>query len=386
MAWFGNKTKVQSTTVENEVKKSPIMSPSIPAPIDDNKASANKWESAENTTGGLIIEEDKSTVSETATMFFSNGQYDQAQSVLTQHLNETRGDTEKNIWYLLLDLYQIQKNKKQFEKLAELFAKKFNVSPPSWGLMNINQETQFSGRNVIVLDGELDEGIEDKAKDFLKVSKEQKLCKIECSRVNLEKSTVAGLQIWLDTMIRVRKMKIKTTLMGEMGVIDSLKKIVDESRKSQDASKQIYWLLLFELWQWQGREDEFENVALDFAMLYNVSPPGFDISGVVRVEEEKNEEFKKMAPLPPSIMTEGATNEWLDKLSKWMEDNKDMNAEIPFNGVERMTYDAAGAWSSWTHKDLVRVKRIRLVQPNHWILTLMNMVGLLSHIKAVNKK
>ena len=319
-------------------------------------------------------------------MFFANGQYDQAQSTLTQHLNETRGDTEKLIWYLLLDLYQVQKNKAQFEKLAELFAKKFGVSPPSWGEASTSIESQFSGRNVMILDGALDAGIEDKAKDFLRVTKEQKVCKIECSRVVLSQSTNEGLKLWLETMWRVRKLKAKATLMGEMGVIESLKEIVNEAKATRDASKQTHWLLLLELWQWQGKEAEFEDLAFEFAVSYDLSPPGFDANGVMKADEESAKDNKKYPPRPPVIMTEGATNEWLDKLTKWFEFAPDGQVEIPFSQVERLSFEAAGSWSSWVHKDLVRAKRLRIGQPNHWVLVLMGMVNLLTHVKAVSRK
>lgn len=387
MSWFNNKTKSQTTvgsTIAPQNKEKQLKAPEEKS--EEAKQAAAWTADTSATTGGLVIEESLNSVSENAAMFFANGQYDQAQSTLTQHLNETRGDTEKLIWYLLLDLYQVQRNKAQFEKLAELFAKKFSVSPPSWGDAVTSTETQFSGRNVMVLDGALDKDIEDKAKDFLRVTKEQKVCKIECSRVSLAQSTEEGLKIWLEAMYRVRKVKAKATLMGESGVIESLKEIVELAKTSRSVDKQVYWLLLLELWQWQGKEAEFEDSAFEFAVAYDLSPPGFDVAGVMKGETDVKE-VKKTPPSPPLIMTEGATNEWLDKLTKWLEDNDDgQYAEIKFSHVERLAFEAAGVWSSWAHKDLQRAKRLRLGQPNHWILVLMNMVNLSTHIKAVSRK
>ena len=387
MSWFSKKEPPKPVAPQKAMPavQRPAAQGGPQAPVAPATASMS-WNATSNaTTVGLVVEEGLTSVSENAAMAFSNGQYEQAQSVLTQHLTETRGETEKIIWYLLLDLYQIQRNKTQFEKLAELFAKKFGVSPPSWADQSAQNEVFFSGRNVMVLEGDLDQSITDKSKDFLRVSKAQKTCKFECSRVDLRKSTHEGLNIWLETMRKVRKMKVKAILMGETGIIDTLRTLLQDEGT---AGQQIFWLLLLELLQWRGKEEEFEELAFQFATAFDVSPPGFDPEGVMKQDlaNEQVEEAVKTAPLPPALLTDGAINEWLDKLSEWMSENPEKHAELPFQHVERLSFEAAGSWSSWAHKDLARARRLRIVQPNHWILVLMNMVNLLSTIKAVGKK
>jgi hypothetical protein len=390
MSWFSKKAPPKPTppppkavqAVQKPVSsvKPPASTPAVPS------TQSQGWHNTSHaTTGGLVVEEGLTSVSENAAMAFANGQYEQAQSILTQHLTETRGDTEKIIWYLLLDLYQIQRNKMQFEKLAELFAKKFGVSPPSWADPVTQNESFFSGRNVMVLEGDLDKGIADKAKDFLRVTKDQKTCKFECSRVDLKASTNEGLNIWLETMRKVRKMKAKAVLMGETGIIDTLKALI---QKEETQSTQMFWLILLELLQWRGKEEEFEDLAFQFATLFDVSPPGFDADGVMKQDLaiEAAEETIKTAPVPPAVLTEGAMDDWLDKLTEWMAENVEKQAELPFQHVERVSFEAAGSWASWSHKDVVRARRVRIVQPNHWVLVLMNMVNLMALIKAVSKK
>jgi hypothetical protein len=359
----------------------------VPAAIAQSKTTEDSQltQKAGITTEGLVVEEGLNSVADTAAMFFANGQYDSAQSTLTQHLNETRGDTDRIIWYLLLDLYQIQKNKPQFEKLAELFAKKFGVSPPSWQEMKNQETTYFSGRNVIVLEGALDINIQDKVKDFIKTARAQKTCKIECSRVDVEQSTIDGLNLWVNMMKSVRQYKLQAVLMGEVGTIEYLKNLMSDENKNQ---VQPYWLLLLELYQWRGQEQEFEDLAFDFAVKFELSPPGFDIEGVMKSDafEDVLAEKAKQMPIPPTVLTEGVMNDWLEKLSLWLCENPTQNAEIDLKSVERLSFEAAGSFSAWAHKDLNRAKRVRLVQPNNWVLVVMNMVNLLNVIKAVAKK
>jgi ABC-type transporter Mla MlaB component len=375
MSWFNKKKSVEKPnsnvvhTVSGEVRPS------------------NQWSPTMATTAGLTVEEGLTSIGETAAMAFANGNYDQAQSVLTQHLNETRGNTEKTIWHLLIDLYQIQRNKGQFDKLADLYAKKFSTSPPSWKELELEQKSFYSGRNVIVLEGGLDVEISDKVKDFLKVTKSLKTCKIECSRVDIEKSDPTGLMLWLDAMRQVRRFGAKAVLMGETSIMPHLARQVEESRENFGEHTQVYWLLLLELLQWQGKEAEFEDLAFDFASSYDVSPPGYDASGNMQKDGQAEKRLGADGPpQPPALLTEGALHTWLDGVEKWAKDKDAAMLEFSFSNVERITFEAVGAWSSWAHQHAPLARRMRINQPNHWVLVIMNMVNLLQTIKATNRQ
>jgi ABC-type transporter Mla MlaB component len=382
MSWFKKKTPSSEKTVQQTAVQT--SAPNVNT-VNSAKPKAN-WSPTMATTAGLTVEEGLTSIAETAGMAFAGGNYDEAQAILTQHLNETKGATEKIIWHLLIDLYQIQKSKPQFEKVADFYAKKFNTSPPSWKETEDENKNVFSGRNVMVLDGILRQEIEDKVKDFLKITKTQKVCKIECSRVDIERSEIVGLTLWLETMRQVRKFQAQATLMGETGIVAQLTQKIDAVRDGASQMDQIYWLLKLELLQWQGKEAEFEDLAFEFASTYDVSPPGYDASGVMQIEAGISDAHDaRLPPKAPAILTEGALNTWMDAIDKWAANNEEGAIEVHFGHVERISFEAVGFWSSWAHQNQKTAKRLRVIQANNWVVVLMNMVNLLQTIKVINK-
>lgn len=314
---------------------------------------------------------------------FANGDYEKAQSILITHLNEAHGNTSKLVWHLLFDLYQVRKNKNQFEKLAFLFAKKFDVSPPSWVDLSIENESLFSGRNIMILEGDLDKSIYEKSKDFLRVAKRQKNCKFECSKVDISSSTEDGLKIWLETMRSARSLKVNSVLMGETGIMENLKKLISEDETKEN---QIFWLLLLELMQWRGKESEFEELAFLFAKEFNISPPGYEKTEAMSLFKAENKATLRKIATPPSILTAGVMNDWIKVLSIWIKNNPEKQADINFQNVERMSFDATNILSQWSDNNPTMVTNIRIIQPNQLILILMVMMGITNSIKIVNKK
>ena len=332
-------------------------------------------------TEGWEWSEVTNKVADDAVLLFAQGKAEEAKTLLTQHLTEKRGDTDQLVWMLVLDMYQMQRNKAQFEKVAEMFAKKFGVSPPSYETAPKEEAAFFSGRNVMILDGGLTGEIADKAKDFLKSSREKKTCRLDCGRVNLEESQEAGLRLWLDTMKKLRQYKVQAVLMGDSAILEQLYK------KIEATDEQIMWLLLFELLQWSGKETVFEDFAYRFAVKFDLSPPGFDPEGCMKTPATSRQMKTAVdVPKPSDVLTEAQMNDWLDKVDRLLQEQDGVILESDWSHVERVTFEAAGNFSAWATRKKQEAKRLKISGANQWALAILNMVNALEKVRIGKRK
>lgn len=328
------------------------------------------------------------TVAENAALAYANGKTELAMETLTDHLNETKGATKQIIWYLLMDLHQIQKKRTQFEKTAEMFARRFDVSPPSWSDELNNRNRYSSGRNVIIFDGALDGEMKEKIEDFLKISRDLKQCRLDCGRVDLDHSTNEGLKIWHHTMEQIRESSVKAVLMGDIGIVEQLKEIIQKPDLDKER-KRLFWLILLELLQWEGREDEFEDLGFEYAMFYDISPPGWDMNGIMKTEEGEFDASGQKVPRPevPDEITESIMQTLLHNIQLWLaQQPEDTLYEANFQFVTRITFEAAGYFSEWVNKNPEDAARIVVKHPNHWVLVLFFMTNLLDRLNIEYKK
>lgn len=327
-------------------------------------------------------------VAENAALAYANAKTEDAFQILIDHLNDTKGDTKKIIWYLLLDLYQIQKKRTQFEKTAEMFARRFGASPPSWSDELNNRNQYFSGRNVIIFDGALEADMREKIEDFLKISRELKQCRLDCSRVDLQQSSNDGLKIWHHTMEQVRESSIKATLMGDIGIVEQLKELIKKD-DIDDERKRLYWLVLLELLQWEGSEEDFEELGFEYALYYDISPPGWDMNGIMKTEDSDFDSTgqKISKPEVPDEITESTMQTLLENIKLWLQQQpEDVIYEANFQFVTRITFEAAGYFNEWLNKNPELTSRIVVKHPNHWVLVLFFMTNLLDKITIEYKK
>jgi anti-anti-sigma regulatory factor len=83
----------------------------------------------------------------------------------------------------------------------------------------------------------------------------------------------AGCKLLLDTLRAFKAGKKEVWLTGEA----TLLKLLRDGAKAGDASADAnVWLLLLDLYQMLGLQNEFEEAAVDYAVTYEVSPPSFE--------------------------------------------------------------------------------------------------------------
>jgi ABC-type transporter Mla MlaB component len=214
---------------------------------------------------------------EEAAILFANGQLEEAHARATKALEqEDLGAWKLQMWLMLFDLLQHLGRKQEFEEKALDFVVKFERSPPAWvdaptAAARANPAMRTGGLAHVALTGVL--GAQSAAAlDQLKKAAERQP-KLRLDFAKLQSIEPAGCTLLRDTLRAFKAGKKDVYLTGEPRILELLREAAKAGDKSVDVA---VWLLLLELYQMLGMQNEFEEAAVDYAVTYEVSPPSWE--------------------------------------------------------------------------------------------------------------
>lgn len=312
---------------------------------------------------------------------------------LRNYLNQHKGEVNNKFWYMLMDIYQVEDDKANFEKTALAFAQLFDTSPPSWTENSNNaKKGVLAGKNILILDPAFNMEHVSRFKDFFKAAKQEKFCKINVSQCRFEQSDVEALKEFYKLLVQLRKARIKSFLMGEGSLLTFAQSYMnfDPTQKGLKQhfmdNEALFWNLYLEVLQWKGKEEEFEQVAFDFADKFEISPNGWEHEGVMLLESHNEDEDEK--PQLDIVLNNNNISVIQDIIK--LDFSKMNKAELDFTNVHRVDFSTCGG-ISFMISDLLskpdnKNKDIYLIRPNEMILTLFDMLGTSDYFKIVHKK
>jgi hypothetical protein len=233
------------------------------------------------------------TAQEAAVLYAAN-HVDAAAAILKAEVKDAVGRNNKQAWLMLFDLYQIQQNKHEFESLGMLYTVKFEQSPPVWAEGGENatdpRRATKSGerKDFFALKGDAGE-LEVDIDKFLQFALTQGTVRLDVGKIT---GISAGESLKLvAALMQLRKKKVPMWFNN----LDNLEKILRATFNETRAEEQkSFWLLLFELCILQGKMNEFEDLGLEFAVAFEMSPPNWE----VYVNTVAAESAKTGAPKP----------------------------------------------------------------------------------------
>ncbi|HEX7972382.1 MAG TPA: STAS domain-containing protein [Thiobacillus sp.] len=219
---------------------------------------------------GIVVEENsgapQSPVDEAAIMYAS-GQPEMAERVLKDILTTS----DRRAWHMLFDLYSIQNREKDFDQLALDYAMRFETSPPVWQKIGGNgsaahpQQAQTVG---LELPGLLDKTAIGTLRDGIAGTDKKTVVRIDFSHIEMVDES--GADECAKILAAARKTKRKLQVSG----VDRLIALLQDLNRATH-SRAVHWLLLLELYQTLGQQEHFEDLAVDYAVRFEVSPPSW---------------------------------------------------------------------------------------------------------------
>ena len=218
--------------------------------------------------GGIIVDESsgapESSLDEAA-ILFARDQADAAETLL----KSTLATNDPRNWNMLFDLYRLQTREKDFEKLALEYALRFETSPPVWKGAKAARaaavETQASSVSLPTL---LDAKACSNLRTELALAPHNASIRLDFSRIEMVDEGGAGQ--CAEILANSQKVKHKFQVSG----VDRLIQLLQDLNRATH-TRSSHWLLLLELYQLLGRKDEFEDLAVNYAVHFEVSPPSW---------------------------------------------------------------------------------------------------------------
>jgi anti-anti-sigma regulatory factor len=247
----------------------PAVGANPPSPIRPGRP-GGKLGSEEYNSGSLP------TAQEAAILYAAN-HTEASAGILKAEIKDPVGRNNKQAWLMLFDLYQVAQHRAEFDALSMLFTVKFEQSPPVWaeGGDSPNDPRRNQSRE---------------RKDFfaLKPNAAGELAaEIEKLRVFAEGQGTVRIDVAKVTAISAEEALLLAAALGHLrkkqlpmwfnnfdGVEKLLRAAFNEHAIGQQKS---FWLLLFEIYILQGRMDEFEELGLEYAVAFEMSPPNWEV-------------------------------------------------------------------------------------------------------------
>ena len=214
---------------------------------------------------------------EEAAVLFANAQDDAVRAVLENAVRIHRSGPGERLWLMLFDVYQLSGTRPPFEALGIDYARSFEKSPPGWRDKARSRPVALAVASLL-FPGELC-GDNDAAFAALARALEKN------RRLHLDLSQLARLDTpgcarLLAQLQQSRKARHEIDIVGR----DTLATLLEACIETGRAESQACWLLLLEVYQWRGQYEAFEELAIDYAVTFEVSPPSWEVARVAAPE------------------------------------------------------------------------------------------------------
>jgi len=316
---------------------------------------------------GIVVEESsgapQSPVDEAAIMYAS-GQSEMAERLLHDML--TTGD--RRAWHMLFDLYGIQNREKEFDQLALDYAIRFETSPPVW------QKMGGSGTNAkpqdqsvyLELPGLLDKTAIAALHDGIASTDKKTVVRIDFSHIEMVDES--GADECAKILSAARKAKRKLQVSG----VDRLIALLQDLNRATH-SRAVHWLLLLELYQTLGQQENFEDLAVDYAVRFEVSPPSWS-----EVQAAEVVQAKPAKPTDNALHLAGeitpANDSSLQQLGSYAASHSEVLVDL--SEVTRVDYGSVSQFISVLMQCLGSGKAITLRGHNALIHELFRVMGI----------
>ena len=224
----------------------------------------------ENADSGIEVHEAMAGLApelEEAAVLFANGKIGETATLLNRYLLDHRDNHDPLPWYMLFDLYELSDQVAPFEDAAVDFAVRFERSPPTWTPRD--KPKLASQPAPLMTYGEKYGSLERvKLSRFFQDAEHAAYVRLDLSKTLApDEETASAI---LNDILRLHEMHKPVELIGGPGFAVRL----DAARQGERLGESG-WFLFLAVLQLLGREDDFENAAVDYAVAFEVSPPSF---------------------------------------------------------------------------------------------------------------
>ena len=212
-----------------------------------------------------------------AAILYSANQPEAAVQLLKNEIKDPVGRNNKQAWLMLFDLYQAAPNRAEYDALSMLFSVKFEQSPPVFAesgdpASDPRRNQSRDRKDFFALKPSASGDLAVEIEKFLAFAESQGTVRLDVAKV----TAITGDEALLlaSALARLRKKQMPMWFNN----FEALEKVLRAAFNERAIEAQRpYWMLLFELYILQGKTGEFEELGLEFAVAFEMSPPNWEV-------------------------------------------------------------------------------------------------------------
>lgn len=212
-----------------------------------------------------------------AAVLYSANHAEAAIALLKAEIRDALGRSNKQAWLMLFDLYQAAQNRTEYDALSMLFTVRFEQSPPAWieeahAAADPRREPGRERKDFFALKPAADGAVAAEIEKFVQFAETHGSVRLDASRV----ASLTGEEATLlaAALARLRKRSMPMWF-NNLDALEKVLRAAFNERATED--QRPYWLLLFELYVLQGKTPEFEELGLEYAVAFEMSPPSWEV-------------------------------------------------------------------------------------------------------------
>lgn len=330
-------------------------------------------------------------------ILFANGDVDGAEQGMLELIDRRDVPAQLPVWLALLDLHRAADRPLQFDKAGIEFAARFGRSAPQWFAM-----PQQRTAPVVSMPGaaagrgwrwSAPAQITPSAVTALKASQAK-----ASSPWSLDWAAVAGIDDAAATPLEA----LLQQWAGSQGVFvllnaDRLLALLGTLAPSGDSSVDtLWWRLRMAVLRLMNRQDDFELVALDYCVTYEVSPPSW-VDPVCQCLTQAVETEGADAPLSAGVAAtadavrfalagtiEGDASTWLDPVQEGASLGEPVF--IDCTQLVRMDFAAAGSVLNWAAHMQSLGHVLQFGQLHQLVAVFFNVIGIQEHAQVTPRR
>ncbi len=330
-----------------------------------------------------------------AAILYAADYYDAARETLKEHMKTDEGKSSIRTWLMLFDLLQLTHNRREFEALSMMFTVQFERSPPAWtaesGDTDPRRKEKRERKDLFLMAPDANGALLSEIDRLEAFAKEIGTCRIELNKV---KSILAEeAELFSIVFQRLRRAKILLWFNGLDDFAAVLKASINEAGGTISAS-QGWWSLLFELTILDGRVDEYEELGLEYAVAFEISPPPWEVvvrpTGIAESAPGADRNSPAAAALAAQVgfplngVVGQNSKEMLQQLSIFAAAKQEVLVDM--SGLLRIDFAVAGQFFEAVRAIQLSQKRVILSNLNELVAALLEVFGMSKHAILMRKK
>lgn len=208
---------------------------------------------------------------EEVAVLYANCNAREAEALLEAAVGDPAVTAGEGLWMMLLDLYQLTGQRERFESRVLDYATRFERSPPPW--VNLASEAPRRKSEIaplINLGGSLSAAAETQFSQLALIGLRSGALRIDSRRLKSVDDT--GCRMLLDLVRQFALERVRLYLLNAGQLVTLLEGQIE----SGCAEGRDRWLVILEALQHCGDEQRFEDLALEYAITFEESPPSWE--------------------------------------------------------------------------------------------------------------